>query len=865
LTVEAVRSVPSAAIEPRNLLLTLDELTDLLGAAVQRGDRLNAFLHAAGMSQIAEDYAHRDPMRLAETAAHLEANGRTRLAHVAAAAAAAWPPRSRTGEVSAYRRELGRIVSVTAEALIGRRELELAELPAVPVELRLELLRLPACFYAFDQHPEDVERLADEFAQSGPDRTRTLLVVGVRTSGSYLAPLCAAHLRRHGYTDVRVLTVRPGRRFDAVERREVRTLAASGGQALVIDDAPGSGRSLLAAARVLERLGVRSRSIVVVAPLFRGQVLPPLLSAYASVVLPGKEWRIERRLERDAVAVDLTRFLEQTVDEVAAVPLPERNGGRGHRRALFRVRLAEGGERLVLAEGVGLGYFGEHVLAVAEALAPRVPEVYGLSDGVLYREWLPEDQGREDDGLAPAVAEYVATRGAAFAVGSDLSRRLAGQAPAWEVVSGILSRGFLRAWPLARLAFLDRAARSLLRPSRPAVVDGKTHRSEWFETGRGPCGWSKVGFADRSFWHLGLTSFDPVCDVAGVDPGGDGSLSTEVRRAYEQLTGEAVDAERWLLYQLAHLWGRRRTHPEEEPTLRRASARALQRYFAEILLADLAPGVHGPLCAIDLDGVLETEALGVPATTTAGARALRALMCHGFRPVIVSGRSAGEVGERCAHYRLAGGVAEYGAVVCRGGRRVLLDAGEAQALEELRALLGEDEGVEIDADYAHSVRARVKGRRRGLPEEAIAKAVRGRPVRAIRGDGQTDFVPEAIDKGTGLRVLVEDLGSKVALAVGDTSSDLPMFALAECALAPSSADASVRRSGIELVRRPYQAGLAEAVGRLLGHPPGACSDCRSPALPRRTTLLLDLLSAQESGPAGVVANLPRLAWKVHAW
>src|SRR5439155_8628767 len=104
-----------------------------------------------------------------------------------------------------------------------------------------------------------------------------------------------------------------------------------------------------------------------------------------------------------------------------------------------------------------------------------------------------------------------------------------------------------------------------------------------------------------------------------------------------------------------------------------------------------------------------------------------------------------------------------------------------------------------------------------------------------------------------------------ALAVGDTASDLPMFALAEHSLAPASADAAVRRSAVDRVGSSYQAGLAEAVGKLLGHPPGACAVCRPPAVSRRTKLLLDVLSVQEAGPAGVLRRLPGLVWRTRTW
>src|SRR2546430_11780001 len=89
----------------------------------------------------------------------------------------------------------------------------------------------------------------------------------------------------------------------------------------------------------------------------------------------------------------------------------------------------------------------------------------------------------------------------------------------------------------------------------------------------------------------------------------------------------------------------------------------MQRYYAETFFSDLAADAEppGPMCAIDVDWVLETPVLGFPSITPAGAGALRALRRHGYRVVLASGRSLDEVRERCRAYRLAGGVAEYGA------------------------------------------------------------------------------------------------------------------------------------------------------------------------------------------------------------
>ena len=46
----------------------------------------------------------------------------------------------------------------------------------------------------------------------------------------------------------------------------------------------------------------------------------------------------------------------------------------------------------------------------------------------------------------------------------------------------------------------------------------------------------------------------------------------------------------------------------------------------------------------------------------------------------------------------------------------------------------------------------------------------------MHGEGQTDFVPVGVDKGTGLRALAAQLRGRVVLAVGDSTEDVAMFA-----------------------------------------------------------------------------------------
>ncbi len=110
-----------------------------------------------------------------------------------------------------------------------------------------------------------------------------------------------------------------------------------------------------------------------------------------------------------------------------------------------------------------------------------------------------------------------------------------------------------------------------------------------------------------------------------------------------------VGAERWLLHQLIRVLILMEERSPAERSLDPRPARLFQRYYREVLIGD-APASSGPLCAIDVDGVLETMQMGFPATSPAGALALRALLRHGFRPVLATGRSLDELRGRSTAY-----------------------------------------------------------------------------------------------------------------------------------------------------------------------------------------------------------------------
>src|SRR5215475_10170500 len=70
-------------------------------------------------------------------------------------------------------------------------------------------LKVPSGFRRQDLTHQDVMTLGRRFIADHPDRKAPLLVVGLRTSGSYLAPVLQAFLRNEGFATVAMMTLRP--------------------------------------------------------------------------------------------------------------------------------------------------------------------------------------------------------------------------------------------------------------------------------------------------------------------------------------------------------------------------------------------------------------------------------------------------------------------------------------------------------------------------------------------------------------------------------------------------------------------------------------------------------------------------------
>jgi hydroxymethylpyrimidine pyrophosphatase-like HAD family hydrolase len=956
-----------------NLLLTFEQMAAHLGdqlvSALQgtsADNAIDAFLLAAGINQIAEDYLQRDVLALSKAAKHLAALRRPfgqvlppltsglrrvglrwRQREPSHRSVTTWQEEftelvqelagcvTRGNAGSALRREAIRRRIAQGFALLHRAAL-------FPRPLRSSVVRLPAAFRSFDQRPEDFESLARAFERRHPRRAFPLLVVGLRTSGSYLASLLKAYLENAGYRDVQAVTLRPGHDWGAVQRRQLARIQDGRGLALLTDDPPRTGEALARAAKYLERLGMDRDSIAILVATDDSSPLPEAVTAYETFALQRSEWSIERALSVDRVGevlrallpgrtircVDRSGAVESvtvsSVDSVERVPLaPLRDADTGrpqrrHLRALFRVQVRNqrqvAVEHHVYVKGIGLGYLGRHAAIVSEALEGLLPQMYGERDGLLFREWLPEEwrgpAATDQNILDFGIASYVVRRRAGLAASADASTGLEGRNPVWQLIAHRLGELFGRARPALRM-LMHRVARRLLKVSSPCVVDGSMALEHWFTRPNGTL--CKTDYDERAFSNLDASCYDAAFDVAGAAADarlrqatvGSGPVSPEgVRRAYEALTREVIDDERWLLYNIHHLATAQdawrdvlRTHRASSTpagvaayqleAIRRALACAFAEYFARHYVHLPGPPNEGPLCGLDIDGVIESPWFGCPATSPAGAQALRSLQRHGYRPVLVSGRSLDEVKQRCVAFRLAGAVAEYGSVVydhLTGKEEDQVSIEDHRSLERLRAALGCLDGTFFDTAYRHSVRAftyDAKARRRALAPTTIAAAMEragAEGLQVIQGYFQTDFVSASVDKGSGVRRLARMLSPNerttaaerppLAVAVGDGAPDVSLLTAAARAFAPANAEAELLEGcalrGILLrpLARPGQSGLLQAVAAFLGHSPGGCALCRPSPFTREARLLLTLFTARDSTRCGKAFLALRLVWQL---
>jgi hydroxymethylpyrimidine pyrophosphatase-like HAD family hydrolase len=212
------------------------------------------------------------------------------------------------------------------------------------------------------------------------------------------------------------------------------------------------------------------------------------------------------------------------------------------------------------------------------------------------------------------------------------------------------------------------------------------------------------------------------------------------------------------------------------------------------------------IVALDVDGTLYDG----DSVDPAAIEAIDDAVADGHVAVIVSGRPWSDLQRIIADVLRSTAIAvcEHGAVMVDvpTGAVTHLATPVNPAIPEMIAAADGDEMVVYEATI-------------GLPasaqEVAEMACARVGGYYVVANKASIAIVPEGCDKGTGLALAIDhlDMSDRALMAIGDATNDLPMFAIADVAIAVANAEPALVATGIEVTRRAFGAGVAEAINR----------------------------------------------------
>ena len=770
--------------------------------------------------------------------------------------------------------------------------------------------KIPAFFRSRDFAPFDSLELGRKFVAAFPEPERPAMVMGLRTAGSFLAPLLCAYLST-GLRDTDWVAVRPGKGVAVWEREALRRAARKKARLLIVDESIHTGQTVAKAVHLLRQAGFSDEDMVMLnpaEPAFPDWKNSPTLQSLSKIKVltlePAERYK-QQLLESGAVAARLNEYFKARGYVRARVTPnpktdqlnlqwrgqpPERVDVRLKRVYEIHLKDAAGATevRYVLAKSVGWGWLAYHAFRSGEQLAQFVPPILGLRDGILYTEWFPEVQDAplfapDRHAWIKSLAAYVAARARSLSLGTDPTPDLAreGRHKGSEILASALCR-----------AYSSRIASALKRPriqhelSRqqcpvPILTDSKMSRQEWVVADSRLL---KTDFEHHGQGKNELGMTDPAYDLADAifHFRLSEKESAQLVHHYVQESGDIhVEKRLFLNKLLAGLWAQNlATLGLQNPRLLHRRREFHQQYLSawNFLVGETIRECgklchrpheirwHTPLVVTDIDGVLDRMVFGFPSTTAAGIKAISLLHAHGFAIAVNTARTLHEVKQYCRAYGFAGGVAEYGSVLWDAvseQERVLVSTESLRQLEQAQDAFQRIPGIFLNADYQYSLRAFTyqDGRTKPLPPllvQDLLASVKLDRLQVHHTGLDTAILAKEINKGTGLLSLLAFVGLPAddVLAIGDSEPDLAMFRVVHGSFAPGNI--SCRREanllGCQVAHLPYQPGLLQIV-RKIAHPDGGtCLRCRAidASWPKDSSLFASLLTVADRKPLSLL-------------
>jgi len=787
-----------------------------------------------------------------------------------------------------------------------RNQLTLLLRRELPESVTRRRAKIPAFFRSRDFAPHDCLELGRKLIAVLSGDTRSVMVLGLRTAGSFLAPLLSAFLTRQAF-DVDWVAVRPSKGLTAQENRELRQAAHKKARIVIVDESIHSGQTLAQTIEVLRQSGFADEDVLVLNPAepafpdWRDSRILRSLPKINTIALEPEERFKQRLLEPAAVEELLDVYFKArgymevhiaVADRMQAASVylqkpPERVDVRLKR--IYEVDLKDSkgcsDTRYVLAKSVGWGWLSYHAFLAAQGLQGLVPPMLGLRDGILYTEWISEAKdatnviAQSRDEVTELLARYIAARARNLRLSADPALDLTRESrhKGLEMLSSALARAYNSR---ATAAFERRHIQRVLSDQGcPVAVmtDSKMSPNEWIVAGSRLL---KTDFEHHAQGKNELGMTDPAYDLAGAvfHFGLSERESAQLVKTYVEASGDVNVADRLFLNKmLVGLWEqnlatlglqtgkllfrRNEFHQQYTTAWNFLVMEAIQQcgklclHPAEILWKT-------PLVVTDIDGVLDRMVFGFPCATAAGIKAISLLHTHNFGMTVNTARSLQEVKQYCSSYGFAGGVAEYGAVIWDAVNHrefALVDSCALAQMERVKKALQEIPGVFLNDDYQYSLRAVTyhNGRTAPLPPVLVQDLLGKLGVDRLRAHHtglDTAIVAKETDKGAGLLQLLKLVGlpAEDTVAIGDSEPDLAMFRVAHSSFAPGhiSCRREARLLRCWIASRAYQPGLLQ-IARQISHPHGGdCDRCRSveAAWPKGKNLFLSLLNAADETP-----------------
>ena len=755
-----------------------------------------------------------------------------------------------------------------------------------PESLITMRMRLPAAFRSQDLTHHDFILLSKKIVSKKYDKESPYLVIGLRTAGSYIAPLVCACLKSEGYKRVSFMTVRPKSFGHPLDKSELKKNMINNIHFILVDEPPYSGKSIALSVRILKSFGVEGGMITLLVPIhpagrnWLDASLKHSLDKINIITLEPEEWYKEQLLRADKVRDSITPyFLKLGLDNIKVVEdehsvkiseeLMQNPDKAFHRRLkkVFKVIADDNSglqsSFLLMAKSVGWGWLGYGAALSALQLSDFIPQVYGVRNGIMFMDFVKNGKESRDgkitgDDVIKILSGYIARRATKLRLEENPMPFLSGyQDSGLQAIAVILSKSFCPKVKTLKRGWIRKQLEQIPCPV-PALLDSRMMKNEWinFDQGLLKTDFEQHGFSKTASHNI----VDPAYDIAGSMVQFDLSdrERNELIKTYIGETGDASVISRLFYYKL--LSGSEALKDsftqmnmiEYSPLYPECNRKYISawnflvsetmHYSAALCEGQPVRRWSAPMFVMDVDDVLDKNIFGFPSTTADGIRSISMLRTHGICSIINTARSVDEVKDYCNHYGFAGGIAEYGSVIWDDLDKradVLISPEALDELAILRNGLTTVPGVFMNPFYQYSIRVYSFDSQRTVP---VPDALIGelftklgiRHLAAKRSYIDTAIYDKSVDKGKALLKLKELKGMKTATigAVGDTESDLPMLIAADQGFLVGNSGINLkskaRKYGVSVVKSTYQSGLFEAVDIFLhGERREKCTHCKN--------------------------------------